>query len=56
MPSAKITGFATAASGSMVITTCAPVAASGAEDATAAPASAKELVTAADRSAEGRWR
>ena len=34
----------------MVITTCAPVTASGAEDATAAPASAKELVTAADRS------
>jgi hypothetical protein len=31
-------------------TTCAPVTASGAADATAALASAKELVTAADRS------
>ena len=39
----------------MVITACAPVTGSGAEDATAAPTSAREQVTAADRSAEGGW-
>ena len=49
-PSPKITEFAAAVAGSKVITTCAPVTASAAEDASAPPASATELVTAADRS------